>query len=293
MSSAMAESVQCKEEGNACMSAADYVNAMKWYSQAIALSPKDGALYSNRSFAFLRLKLASRALSDAEQAMRLKPGWPKAHFRRAEALSQAGLHADALEDYARGSALDPEDEHLRAQCEAARMRAAAATRREYMQAVVGGAIGIFLVLLILASSDDAGATTAKGKTSGPGIFSSVASIVVGLLLGLLGGGATVLLLRHQRKGSVLPPLQTNDQFAAEQMRGDRDGAGELRVPKGRAAEPPPPNLPSCGASAPTFGGPQAPQPPAASNKSKDGPKARVRSTGNGRAAAMKALGKQK
>ena len=58
---------QCKEEGNACMSECDYVGAMKWYSQAIVLRPNDAALYSNRSFAFLRLELPARALADAEE----------------------------------------------------------------------------------------------------------------------------------------------------------------------------------------------------------------------------------
>ena len=78
----------CKTEGNAAMAEQDYVNAMKWYSQAIALSPRDGALFSNRSFAFLRLGLTSRALADADEAIRRRPDWNKGHFRRAECLKQ-------------------------------------------------------------------------------------------------------------------------------------------------------------------------------------------------------------
>jgi hypothetical protein len=61
--------VVCKEEGSKCMSCKDYVNAMKWYSQAIMLSPKEGALYSNRSFAFLQLGLTSRALATVDTFM--------------------------------------------------------------------------------------------------------------------------------------------------------------------------------------------------------------------------------
>ena len=86
----------CKTEGNAAMAEQDYVNAMKWYSQAIALSPRDGALFSNRSFAFLRLGLTSRALADADEAVRRRPEWNKGHFRRAECLKQAGLHLSLI-----------------------------------------------------------------------------------------------------------------------------------------------------------------------------------------------------
>lgn len=263
------------------MSEGDYVNAMKWYSQAIVLSPKDGALYSNRSFSFLRLKLTSRALEDADQALRLKPGWAKAHFRRAEALSQAGLHMEALEEYEAGAEIDPRDEHLRAQCDAARVRWTAASRREKMIAAVGTAIGVCLVLVLLLARPDGGG---GGSSERPGLVTSIASVVVGGLLGAVGGVGTVLLLRYQRKGAVLPPLQTNEQFAAEQMHGDRDGAGELRIPKGRAADA------ATGSTAPTGYGTA---PPAGSKDGSKEGKARVRSTGNGRAAALKALGKQK
>ena len=52
-----------KEAGNACMAVGDYVNAMKWYSQALTIAPRDAALHSNRSFAFLKLGLTERALA--------------------------------------------------------------------------------------------------------------------------------------------------------------------------------------------------------------------------------------
>ena len=110
---------QCKADGNACMALGDYVNAMKWYSQALTHAPREASLYSNRSFAFLRLGLTARALADADEAVKRRPEWSKAHFRRAEALSQAGCHAEALGSYSRGAALDPTDEHLQAQCVAA------------------------------------------------------------------------------------------------------------------------------------------------------------------------------
>ena len=51
------------------MAEQDYVGALKWYAQAIALSPKDAALYSNRSFSFLRLGLSARAVRSYSRAL--------------------------------------------------------------------------------------------------------------------------------------------------------------------------------------------------------------------------------
>ena len=260
-----------------CMGAEDYVGALKWYSQALALSPKDAALYSNRSFAFLRLKLPARALADADEAVRRRPNWPKGHFRRAEALNQAGLHADALLSYEAGAALDPSDPHLSKQCIEARAREAASKRSEQLHVVIGAVVGVSCMLLLLASSADGGA------------FSRLAAILAGFMFGSLGGVAVVMIRRQQRGGTVLPPLQTNEHFAALQMKGDRDGAGELRTDVLHTAAPtaPPAGGMFGGGGAAVVGGAAA-----AGGASKGGDaKRRVKSTNNGRAAAMRALGK--
>ena len=134
-------------EGNAAMAEQDYVNAMKWYSQAIALSPRDGALFSNRSFAFLRLGLTSRALADADEAVRRRPEWNKGHFRRAACLKQAGLHAEAHAAYATAARLDPADARPAAEAQ----RHALQQRTERLYAVVGALAGVVLfALLVLA-----------------------------------------------------------------------------------------------------------------------------------------------
>ena len=118
--------------GHACALCAQ---AMKYYSVAISATPKEAALYSNRSFAFLKLGLPERALADAEEVIKRRPDWAKGHFRRAEALRHAGLHDEARSSYARGSALDPQDDHLRAQCAASIDRARWQRRRNAMQAL--------------------------------------------------------------------------------------------------------------------------------------------------------------
>jgi len=275
----MADAASCKEMGNEAMAQADYVNAMKWYSQALTFAPKDGALYSNRSFAFLRLGLSSRALADAEEAVRHRPDWAKAHFRRAEAYRHAGLHADALDSYERGAALDPGDDHLRTQCIEGRERHAAAKRRERLQTGAGAAVGVCIVAMLLVGSAE-------------GAVTRFAALVAGALFGGLGGAAFVMLRRQQRSGSVLAPLEGNEAFAAMQMKGDRDGAGELRSTI--LSQPPPAKRAMPGIIAQPGGGGTPMPPPEDSAGARSGAEAkrRVRSTGNGRAAAMRALGKQ-
>ena len=198
------------------MTLGDYVDALKWYSQSIALSPKDAALYSNRSFTFLKLGLPARALADAEDAIRLKPGWAKGHFRHAAALTLAGLHERALKSYSNGLQCDPSDEHLHAQCKEAVNRAAAARQHEKM-VVVTAAMVVTIAIGLLSPSN------------GVGFAYLALALMCGAVFGTLGGAAFVLLRRHQREGAVLAPLQSNDEFAAMQMKGDTSGAGELRT----------------------------------------------------------------
>ena len=92
-----------------------------------------------------------------------------------------------------------------------------------------------------------------------------------------------------RRGATLPPLQSNEYFAALQMRGDTDGAGPLRS---KVLERPPAESGHAAAAAATGapgGGAAAGGRSDAAAGGKAG--ARARSTQNGRAAAMKAMGK--
>ena len=291
------DAASCKEGGNACMSVGDYVNAMKWYSQALAAAPRDAALYSNRSFAFLKLGLTARALADADEAIRRRPDWAKAHFRRAEALSRAGVHEEALQAYAQGAKLDPSDEHLQKSCADATARLAARKRAEYLQVAVGGAVGLAVLALLLLAPASEAAPPKPGTPKPPsgalaGLWSAL-GLLLGALVGAAAGAGAVMLRRHQRKGTTLAPLQSNEHFAAMQMQGDADGAGPLRSkvlerpPEGPAAAAaavaPPPGAPAGGG-----GGGNKPEGGGGGKGSKH-----VRSTQNGRAAALRAMGKGK
>lgn len=103
---------ELKENGNSCVRNENYNEAVKFYSQAIKLSPKDAILFSNRSLAFLKLKQYYYANHDADTVIQLNPTWPKGHFRKAEVLSAVGHYDSALLRYGRAMHLQPGDRNI-------------------------------------------------------------------------------------------------------------------------------------------------------------------------------------
>lgn len=66
-----------KEKGNLSVRDERYSEAVLHYSFAIKMNPTDPILYSNRSYAFLKLQQLYYANEDAEKAIHLKPDWAK------------------------------------------------------------------------------------------------------------------------------------------------------------------------------------------------------------------------
>ena len=204
----MADVETAKDAGNSCMAVGDFVNAMKWYSQALTVAPRDAALYSNRSFAFLKLGLPERALADADEAIRRRPDWAKAHFRRAEALSRAHVHTDALRAYAEGARLDASDTHLQSQCAEAKARLAAQRRSERLQVAACALIGLLVLGLLLlapaapAAAGPGGAGGAGGGAGAAGYLLRGFGAMLGAALGGAGGAGAVALRHHLRRSGL-------------------------------------------------------------------------------------------
>ena len=96
---AMAESKPSKKEaafgdakgrGNAAVQAADWWLAVECYTEALKAAPSThfepegpaAAVLSNRSLAHLKCGLFEKALQDANDCIKMRPDWSKAHFRR-------------------------------------------------------------------------------------------------------------------------------------------------------------------------------------------------------------------
>ncbi|KAL5551100.1 hypothetical protein UlMin_001276 [Ulmus minor] len=120
---------ESKLKGNAAFSAGDFTGAVAHFSDAIALSPTNHVLYSNRSAAYASLHKYSEALTDAKKTVELKPDWSKGYSRLGAAHIGLGQFEDAISAYKKGLEIDPNNEPLKsgladAQSAASRSRAA-------------------------------------------------------------------------------------------------------------------------------------------------------------------------
>ncbi|KAG5249204.1 hsp70-Hsp90 organizing protein [Salix suchowensis] len=106
-------SEEAKSRGNAAFSAGDYAAAVEHFTDAIALSPTNHVLYSNRSAAHASLHHYADALEDAKKTVELKPDWSKGYSRLGAA--HLGLHQiqEAISAYKKGLEIDPNNEGLK------------------------------------------------------------------------------------------------------------------------------------------------------------------------------------
>ncbi|KAM3965573.1 uncharacterized protein ACR2FA_000423 [Aphomia sociella] len=101
-----------KTKGNECVKEGKFIEAVLHYTQAIKMDPSNYVLYSNRSFAFLKLDQHYLSLQDANETVRLQPQWAKGYFRRAEVEAASGLHDEAIISYTRALQLEPHNPKL-------------------------------------------------------------------------------------------------------------------------------------------------------------------------------------
>lgn len=102
-----------KQKGNDALSSGDYDNAIKYYTDAIALDDKNHVLYSNRSAAYAKAEKYDQALIDAEKTIQIKPDWGKGYSRKASALQFLGRKEEAIATYEAGLKVEPNNESLK------------------------------------------------------------------------------------------------------------------------------------------------------------------------------------
>lgn len=101
-----------KEQGNQFLQAKQFDEAIKAYTEAINLDPKDHVFFSNRSAAYLSKGDASNALSDGQRCIELKNDWAKGYTRKAAALHALRRYDEAVQVYQDGLAIAPSDAGL-------------------------------------------------------------------------------------------------------------------------------------------------------------------------------------
>ena len=76
-----------KEAGNKHFFDSEYDKAVACYTEALNLQPRSHLLFSNRSVAFIKLKLYQKALDDAAQCIKLAPEFARGYLRKASACN--------------------------------------------------------------------------------------------------------------------------------------------------------------------------------------------------------------
>ncbi|KAK0420731.1 hypothetical protein QR680_014849 [Steinernema hermaphroditum] len=90
----------------------DPTSALAFYDQAVLIDPTNHVLYANRSAILLKLDRPKEAVQQANYSIQLNPRWPKAYFRKGEALKATEEFEKAILAFCQGLQLEPENEQL-------------------------------------------------------------------------------------------------------------------------------------------------------------------------------------
>ena len=91
----VARSSELNKLANAAIGQFKMEQALEHLDQALALAPLEATLWSNRAFVYECTQQPARALSDAQECLRLEPGMPKGQLRAARALMSLGRAEEA------------------------------------------------------------------------------------------------------------------------------------------------------------------------------------------------------
>lgn len=112
ISSIDAETVQ-RERGNEDFKNGNYAGAIKAYTICLGMKSKNTIAFSNRAYAYLKLKEYAKAEADCTFALNIDKTHVKSLVRRASARNSLGKHRAALVDLMSAQEVDPSASFIR------------------------------------------------------------------------------------------------------------------------------------------------------------------------------------
>jgi len=103
-----------KDAGNVLFKAGDFPGAIKEFDEGLKRDPTNKFLYSNRSFAYIKLMEPTSAMKDADKALELDPLFVKAWARKGTCHQLHKEFHKAMEAFEKGMKIDPENAECKA-----------------------------------------------------------------------------------------------------------------------------------------------------------------------------------
>ncbi|KAJ3551988.1 hypothetical protein NM688_g4393 [Phlebia brevispora] len=111
------EAARIKGLANKAFLSHRFNEAADLYTKAIEQNPKDATLWCNRAYTRIKLEEHGYGLSDAATAIQLDPKYAKAYYRRATCYLQTLRYKQAIADFRKLLALEPQNALVREQLE--------------------------------------------------------------------------------------------------------------------------------------------------------------------------------
>jgi len=212
-----------KQMGNACVKEKNYKEAILHYSNGLRKNPADFFLYSNRSFAYLKLQQYYYALCDADRVILERPDFVKGYFRKAEVLRETFQYDEALLNYGRALKLEPNNDVIISNL---RLTAGMCNRETMMEKNipwVGSGVGVIVGCTIVISDQ---------FTKTPSVSHPILMVLLVMIAASIGFGIAKSFryyLKFHRKGMIEPPTELSEDFLVQ----DPSVDDEEEMPKKR------------------------------------------------------------
>ncbi|CRL07869.1 CLUMA_CG020823, isoform A [Clunio marinus] len=215
-----------KEKGNACVKEKNYKEAILHYSNGLRKNPVDFFLYSNRSFAYLKLHQYYYALCDAEKVIEIRPDFVKGYFRKAEVLRETFQYDEALLNYGRALKLEPNNDVIISNL---RLTAGMCNRETMLEKNVpwvGAGVGVIVGCAIVISDQ---------FTKTPSVRHPILMVLLVMIAASIGFAIAKsfrFYLKFHRKGMIEAPTELSEDFLIRDSSPDAD-EDEEQMPKKR------------------------------------------------------------